>query len=136
MRGVLIMVSLITGIPAVVLAPPARADDTVLYEVLSGYVHSVNVEYYDHSELISLRDVPLPWRATATVTNPSSQSTDGAQLHVHWRPADQLTRVTRNETEETWATIRIYVRGSLICQSTADSGEAACYGDRASLSGL
>ena len=136
MRSALVMASLTAGISAIAPAPLARADDFVTYEVISGYVHSANVEYYDRSEPISLQGVALPWRANATVVNPTSQSTDGAQLRANWR-----TSLTHSGCEgpscptgmpappPSWVTIRVYVRGSLICESTLDSGDAACHGN-------
>lgn len=135
-RSVLTMVSLTTGVYAVVVAPSARADDSVTYEVLSGYIRTANVEYYDRSELVSLPGVPLPWRTNATVVNPSSPSVDGAMLRANWRPSGTHTGCEGPSCPNgtpvpppSWVTIRIYVRGSLICESTLDVGNAACNGD-------
>lgn len=119
------VVSTIGGISLMAAAPAAHAEDFVTYEVLSGSVSSVNVEYYDRSEPISLAGLPLPWRTNATVVNPSSQSTDGARLRANWR-----------ETQGNgWVTIRIFMRGSLICESTQTKGKASCYGNWPSLDG-
>jgi hypothetical protein len=117
----LMMAPLIAGISAVVLAPPASADDAVTYEVLSltPYVNSMNVEYNDRSQRILLVDVPLPWRQNATVVNARSQTENGAEVRADWRPASAANR---------WVTVRIYVRGSLICENTLDVGNATCYG--------
>lgn len=114
--------SLTSGIlVAVAAAPPAHADDRVTYEVLSltPYVKSLNVEYYDHSERISLDGVSLPWRQNATAVNPRSQTEDGAEVRADWQPVRAPDR---------WVTVRIYVRGSLICENTLDVGNATCYG--------
>lgn len=115
--GLVVTMSLIAGASVVATAPAARADDYVTYEVVSGYVHSANVEYYDRAQPISLQGVPLPWRTNATVANPTSESTDGAHLHANWPHA-----------YGSWVTIRMYVRGSLLCESKVDTGKAACDG--------
>jgi hypothetical protein len=117
----LVMAPLIAGISAVVLAPPASADDAVTYEVLSltPYVDSMNVEYNDRSQRILLLNVPLPWRQNATVVNARSQTENGAEVRADWRPASAPNK---------WVTVRIYVRGSLICENTLDVGNATCYG--------
>jgi hypothetical protein len=117
----LVVASLMAAICAVAMAPPACADETVTYEVLSltPYVNSINVEYNDHSQRISLNDVPLPWRQNATVVNARSQTEDGAEVRADWRPISAPNR---------WITVRIYVRGSLICENTLDVGNATCYG--------
>jgi hypothetical protein len=117
----LIIASLMTGVSGLVLAPPACADDNVTYEILSltPFVNSVNVEYYDRSQRISRDGVPLPWRQNATVINAHSQTEDGAEVRADWRPARAANR---------WVTVRIYVRGSIICENTLDVGDAACYG--------
>lgn len=124
-RSLLIVVLAMAGMSAVAVAPAARADDQVTYEVLSGYVHTADVVYYDRSEPVSRQNVPLPWRTNAAVINPSSRLTDGAQLRARWQPA----------ASPSWVTIRIYVRGSLICESTLESGKAACYGNTRSETG-
>ncbi len=109
------------------VAPAARADVGVTYEVVSGSIHSVNLEYYDGSQPIALSGVPLPWRTNAMVLNPKSQLTDGARLRVNWQPPKEAFG---------WVTIRIFVFGSLICESTqTKGGMASCYGDHPSLSG-
>ncbi len=43
------IITLIAGIPAVVMAPVAHADETVSYEVISSDVAVANVEYFDRS---------------------------------------------------------------------------------------
>lgn len=118
--------SLITAISAVGVAPAALADVGVTYEVISGYIHSVNVEYNDRSQSIPLQNVSLPWRTNAMVVNPKSQLADGAKLSASWQPPAE---------EFAWVTIRIFVRGSLICESSQRKGEASCYGDHPTLVG-
>lgn len=121
-----IATSVITTIFALGVAPAAHADTGVTYEVVSGYIHSVNLEYYDASQPISLNNVPLPWRTNAMVVNPISESTDGARLRTNWQqPEDGLA----------WVTIRVFSRGSLLCESSQTKGKASCYGDHPSLSG-
>jgi hypothetical protein len=121
MRSKIITVSLIAGISAVMVSPPAYADDSVTYEVLSqtAFVSSVNVEYNDHSNRISLQRVPLPWRRNVTVIEARSASQQGAEVRADWRPAAAPSR---------WVTVRIFVRGALICENTLDVGDATCYG--------
>lgn len=121
-----IATSVITAVSALGVAPAARADVGVTYEIVSGYMRAVNLEYYDGSRPISLQNVSLPWRTNAMVVNPVSQLADGARLRADWQPpADGFA----------WVTIRIFVRGSLICESSQTKGKAACYGDHPSLSG-
>jgi hypothetical protein len=117
---------LITTISALGVAPAARADVGVTYEIVSGYIHSVNLEYYDGSQPISLDGAPLPWRTNAMVVNPNSELTDGARLRANWQAPEE---------ESAWVTIRIFSRGSLICESSQTKGKASCYGDHPSLSG-
>jgi hypothetical protein len=118
-RSQLIIVSLITGIYTVVVAPAARADENVSYEVVSDYITAANVEYFDGSARRALVQVPLPWRTSVTVANPRSLSTDGAEIRADWRPAARPSN---------WVTVRIYIRETLRCQNTLDVGNAACYG--------
>ena len=54
-RIYLIIISLITGIPVVAMAPVARADDSVTYEVTSSYIGAANIEYFDLSGRKALR---------------------------------------------------------------------------------
>jgi hypothetical protein len=119
--GRLSLVPLIGGLAAVAIAPAAHAEDSVTYEVLSTtpYVNTMNVEYYDHSQRILLENVPLPWRMNATVVDANQPSDDGAEVRADWRPSAAPSR---------WVTVRIYVRGSLICENTLDVGNATCYG--------
>jgi hypothetical protein len=120
--GRLLMASLIGGLTAVVVAPAAHAEDSVTYEVFSTtpYVTTMNVEYYDHSQRILLENVSLPWRMNATVVDANQASDDGAEVRADWRPSAAPSR---------WVTVRIFVRGSLICENTLDVGNATCYGN-------
>lgn len=117
----LLLVPLIGGLGAVSVAPSAHADDGVTYEVFSTtpYVETMNVEYYDHSQRILLENVSLPWRMNATVVDAQQPSDDGAEVRADWRPSAAPSR---------WVTVRIFVRGSLICENTLDVGNATCYG--------
>jgi hypothetical protein len=117
MRVKAIMISLISAIPMLVVAPSAHADDTVTYEVLSiSDISIVNVEYSDVAGRHIVEHVPLPWRMNATVTDPRSNN---AQVRADWRPVAKPSK---------WITVRVFYRGSLLCQSTLDVGNASCYG--------
>jgi hypothetical protein len=119
--GRILAASVVGGLGAVGVAPAAHAEDDVTYEVLSTtpYVSTMNVEYYDHSQRILLENVVLPWRMNATVIDANRPSDDGAEVRADWRPSAAPSR---------WVTVRIYVRGSLICENTLDVGNATCYG--------
>jgi hypothetical protein len=99
------------------MAPSAHAADTVTYEILTtSTIAALNVEYNDVSGRHALKKVPLPWRMNATVDNPRSND---AEVGADWR---WLAKPW------TWVTVRIYYRGSLLCEDTLDIGNAACYG--------
>lgn len=115
-RVQVILISLITGIPAVAMAPAARADASVMYEVTSSDVGAANIAYSDVSGREELENVALPWRTNATVAN--ARSTD-ASLRAQWQPVAARYK---------WVTVRVYTRGSLLCETTLDVGEATCYG--------
>ena len=76
------IIALIAGIPAVVIAPVAHADETVTYEVTSSDIAAANVEYFDISGRKAQEQVPLPWRINASVVNPHS---DDAEVRADWR---------------------------------------------------
>jgi hypothetical protein len=117
MRLYFIIISLVTAIPVVAMAPSARADDTVTYEVLTtSDIATVNIEYNDVSGRLALQQVPLPWRMNVMVGNPRSND---AEIRADWRPLAKPSK---------WVTVRIYYRGSLLCENTLDVGNAACYG--------
>lgn len=117
------------GLYAVVSAPDARAEDSVTYEVVSDVVPAATVEYFDHSERKTLRDVPLPWRMTVAVVNAKSASPDGAEVRADWRPHICDGRGWCPQAgPNKWVTVRIHFQGKILCQSTLDVGDAACYG--------
>ncbi|MDT7758430.1 MAG: hypothetical protein QOH27_4328 [Mycobacterium sp.] len=125
----LVMIALLTGIFAISLAPSAYAQDTVTYEVVSNDVAEANVEYFDSSERKVLAAVPLPWRTSVTVINARVPSTDGAEVRADWRPRVCDGRAWCPEARpNNWVTVRIYLHGKVICESTLDVGNAACYG--------
>jgi hypothetical protein len=116
------MISLIAGIAAVAMAPAAHADETVSYEVISSDVAVANVEYFDRSGRKAQEHVPLPWRIDATVVNPYSND---AEVRADWRSSINAVPVM---LPNHWVTVRIYYRGTILCQNTLDVGDAACYG--------
>lgn len=120
-----LMLALITGISAVVLAPSARAEDSVTYEVLSDDVATADIEYFDHSARKLLVGVPLPWRTTVTVIDARSPSTDGAEVRADWRSRIAALPVWRPGK---WVTVQVLYQGKVICENTLDVGNAACYG--------
>lgn len=125
----LMIISLIAGTSSVVSAPIARADDDVMYEVVSNIVPAATVEYFDHSERKVLHDVPLPWRTSVTVVDARSPSTDGAEVRADWRPSACDGRYWCPEAlPNKWVTVRIYSQGTILCQNTLDVGNSACYG--------
>lgn len=94
-------------------APPARADGPVMYEVISKYIGSVNVDFTDGSGRTSMQGVALPWRQNVQVSDPYSVDTT---LHVTWQGAQRYK----------WVTVRLYTRGSLLCEGTFDTGDGSC----------
>ena len=115
-RVQLMLISLLTGISAVAMAPAASADAPVMYEVTSSDVAAANIAYSDVSGQKEFENVALPWRTNATVAN--AHSTD-ASLRAEWQPAAARYK---------WVTVRVYAHGSLLCETTLDVGTAACYG--------
>lgn len=128
MRIHAIIVSFIAGAAAVVLAPPARADDNVTYEVVSDSVRAANIEYFDRSERRVIENASLPWRADATVVDVHSPSTRGAEIRADWRGYVPASPLPPGRPIGYWVTVRILFNGKVICQSTLDVGNAACYG--------
>jgi hypothetical protein len=112
--------SLIVGVAATVLAPPAHASDAVTYEVVSERISTMNVEYVDATGRKLLESVPLPWRFDVTLDDARGPTGRGAQVRADWRPTAAPSR---------WVTVRIYDGGRLLCQSTLDVGNATCYGN-------
>lgn len=101
------------------LAPAARADESVTYEVASDSVSVADgIEYFDGSRRILLQKVALPWRTTVQVANPRSLGTDGAEVRANWFTG-QLNK---------FVMVRIYLGDTVRCENTLDVGNAACYG--------
>lgn len=123
-----VIISLITGVSSVVMAPVARADDNVTYEVISDSVTVANIEYFDHSRRIVLNDAPLPWRTDATVWDAHSPTTDGAEVRADWRGSVPASPLPPGRPPGYWVTTRITFQGKVICENTLDVGDAACYG--------
>lgn len=123
MRIPRVILVLTAWMSSVALAPVAHADDIVTYEIVSDQVTKANIEYYDHSVRQSLVDVPLPWRMDAAVSDPRSVS---AEVRADWRSSIAALPVWRPNK---WVTVRIWSRGSLLCQNTLDVGNATCYGN-------
>jgi hypothetical protein len=102
------------------LAPAARANDVVTYEVVSDSIPQANVEYVDASGRRLLESVPLPWRLDVTLDDATGPTGRGAQVRADWRPLKSKWRSV---------TVRIYQGSNLLCQSTLDVGDATCYGN-------
>jgi len=123
------MISLLTGVSAVTLAPTAHAVDSVTYEVVSNDVASADIEYFDSSRRKVLQEAALPWRTTVTVVDAHAASVDGAEVRADWRPRACDGRAWCPEAgPNNWVTVRIFFRGKIICESTLDIGDATCYG--------
>ncbi|ORW41775.1 hypothetical protein AWB90_21130 [Mycobacterium paraense] len=114
-------VALIAGMAWVPAAPAARAEDSVTYEVVSDQLNvpAANVEYNERSQRKALQQVSLPWRLTIDVPNAGSPEGDGAEIRADWRPYRWPYK---------YVTVRIYLGGKLLCESTLDVGDATCYG--------
>lgn len=123
-RAYLGIVSLFAG-TAVTLAPTARADDPVTYEVTSDHIATANIEYTDVTGRTKLENVPLPWRNNVTVAIP--HSTD-VELRADWQPKADKYGIVSPAGRYKWVTVRIYTRGILLCESTLDTGDAVCNG--------
>ena len=129
-----LIVLLITGVSSVVAPPTAWAYDTVTYEVISDSVGAANIEYFDHSQRQVLNGAKLPWRADVTVVDPHSNSTEGAEVRADWRAYMPASPLPPGHPIGYWVTVRISLRGKVICQNTLDLGDAACYGSTTFLS--
>lgn len=116
------IVTLMTGISALALAPAARADDPVEYEVRSSTIPVANVEWLDTAGQHTMQSVSLPFRTSVMVANAHS---DEARLRADWEPG---AKDFPNPGRYMWVTLRIYTKGSLLCETTVDVGEAACTG--------
>lgn len=109
------MATLITGVCVIAGAPAARASDLVVYEVTSSDIAAADVEYTDLGGQNAQQQVPLPWRINATVATARSNDT---VVNAKWA-----------KEKSKWLTVRIYSRGSLLCEKTRDTGDLTCYGD-------
>jgi hypothetical protein len=122
MRIYPIIVALMTGIVPFALAPAAHADDPVVYEVRSSTIPTANIDWSDTAGPHSLQNVSLPWRTSVMVDNAHS---DEARLGAEWQPG---TLTYPNPGRYMWVTLRIYSKGSLLCEITVDVGKTACTG--------
>jgi hypothetical protein len=113
-------VALGLGVSAAALAAPAHAEDVVTYEIVSDTIPVVDVEYVDNSGRRHLTAVPLPWRMDVALEDAQWPSGRGAQLRADWRGIRGPAR---------WVTVRIFEGSKLLCQSTLDVGNIACYGN-------
>lgn len=101
-------------------AGPASADDVVTYEIVSDTIPVVDVEYVDEGGRRNLTGVPLPWRTDVILQDAQGPTGSGAQLRADWRRIRGPAR---------WVTVRIFEGSRLLCQSTLDVGNIACYGN-------
>lgn len=131
MRIHTVIVSVVADAAAVMLAPAANADDNVTYEVVSDSVPAANIEYFDHSERRVINGATLPWRANAIVVDAHSPSTEGAEVRADWRGYVSGSPLPPGRPIGSWVTARIVLNGKVICQTTLDVGDAACYGNTA-----
>ncbi len=122
MRIYPMIVALMTGVSTFALAPVAHAEDPVVYEVRSSTIATANINWSDTAGQHSLQNVPLPWRTSVMVDNARS---DEAQLGAEWQPG---TITYPNPGRYRWVTLRIYSKGSLLCEITLDVGQTACSG--------
>ncbi len=105
------------GLFAAALVSPAiaHADEFVTYEVLaqSPFLTAVDVDYTDLSGQVALQNVALPWRMNAAVADAHSVDTT---LRVRWQ----------SPVRYKWVIVRIFTRGSMLCESIADAGDTMC----------
>ncbi|MCV7150130.1 hypothetical protein H7I57_02280 [Mycobacterium pyrenivorans] len=123
------IVTIIVSVAAVLLAPAARADDNVTYEVVSESVRAANIEYFDRSERRVVEGAVLPWRVDATVMDAHSPSARGAEIRADWRGYVPASPLPPGIPIGYWLTVRILLNGKVLCQSTLDVGNAACFGN-------
>jgi hypothetical protein len=112
------MIAVIMGLSAAMVRPAvAHAEEFVTYEVLaqSPFLTAADVEYTDLVGQVALQNVPLPWRMNAAVADAHSVDTT---LRVKWQ----------SPVRYKWVIIRIFTRGSMLCESIADNGETTCTG--------
>lgn len=121
-RSCPLVITVIAGISAFAMAPPARADEPVVYEVWSSTIPTANVEWSDTGGQHTLQDAQLPWRTSVMVGNARSAET---WLRADWKPG---SLAYPNPGRYLWVTLRIYSKGSLLCEMTVDVGESGCTG--------
>src|SRR5262249_20083376 len=105
--------------PMLANPPAAHADDLVTYEVVSDAIQVANIEYEDTGGRGAKDGVTLPSRGDASGRAVPGAPHGGSQVRADWRPSARPAR---------WVTVRIIYQGKVICQSTLDIGDAACYG--------
>lgn len=126
-RGAVVLA--VVGVTAVLLAPPAHAEDTVTYDIFSDSVGALaGVEYRDTGGKHLLRDVGLPWRLTVPVVDAASPTGDGAELRADWRPNFRTAATVGRVLQGHFVTVRIWKGSELLCESILDVGNATCYG--------
>ena len=101
-------------------APPARAADTVTYEVFSDSIPMADIEYIDQDGRRLITSVPLPWRIDVPIADAEGPTGQGAQVRADWR---------RTRAPYKWVTVRISQVGRVLCESTLDVGNVTCYGN-------
>lgn len=123
------LVSIVAGVAAVTSAPAAHADDSVTYEVFSGVVPvATGIEYRDVAGKKLLEEVPLPWQLTVPVADVFSSEDRGAEVRADWRPPFRTAATVGRVLQGQLVTVRITFRGTVVCESTLDVGNATCYG--------
>ncbi len=121
--------SIIAGVLSVASAQVAHADDSVTYEVFSDAVPvAAGIEYRDLSGKHLIQQVPLPFQTTVAVANALSPTGRGAELRADWRPDFRTAATVGRVVQGQFVTVRISLRGAVICESRVDVGNATCYG--------
>jgi hypothetical protein len=121
--------STIAGVATLVTAPVAHAEELVTYEVVSEFVPVVaGIEYRDVSGKKLLQEVQLPWQTTVPVANAFSREDAGSEVRADWRPPFRTAATVGRVLQGQLVTVRISLRGKVICESTLDVGNATCYG--------
>ncbi|WP_235674546.1 hypothetical protein [Mycolicibacterium pulveris] len=107
------------GASATCWADDTATDELITYEVVSDRIGAANIQWQDNTGRRFASWASLPWRADVRMREPLSPPPGGSQVRADWRP---------NAYPANWVTVRIIYRGEVICQSTLDLGNAACYG--------
>ena len=115
------LAAVLTAAATVAVWPPsvAHAQPSVTYEVVSASIGAADIQYFDGTRRQALFNVPLPWRLTVPVANPTSLGSDVAEVRADWRWAAAPNR---------WVTARIHIGETTRCSNTLDVGNVACYG--------